>query len=41
MELFENGVIMYQCKQLITVTFGFGCTGDLPEWRFLERKRLF
>ena len=33
MELFENGVLVYQCKRLKTMTFGFGCTGDLTEWR--------
>ena len=41
MELFENGVVAYQCKRLKTETFDFGSAGDLPEWRFLERERLF
>ena len=33
MELFKNGVIAYWCKRLKTMTFGFGCAGDLTEWR--------
>ena len=33
MELFENGIVSYVCKQVKMVLFGFGCVRGIPECR--------